>query len=239
MTESAQARGRPQGIYKRRESRLAYHHDNISRHFDYGGPSQSSSPPSSGQSQSQNQNQNHDNNSPPAKFSVRVHRSLAASPTDPAYLDLLGFHQTPSNTPGLGQQQVQIQKEQYQNAPSFLPYTFPSGFPPASSLPPPDSAPISPLALDPSQAGGSNGYHLVPHAGAVDVFPSDGEDVDMSMPGSRVGSFESMQSFSSMAPSAGTQASSVSDGYVWPVTDPLNQTAMAEAIHDLSLPRRS
>jgi hypothetical protein len=237
MTESAQARGRPQGIYKRRESRLAYHQDNISRYFNYGGPSQSTSPPSSGQSQ----NQNHDNNSPLAKFSVHVHQSLAVSPTDPAYLDLLGFHQTaPSNTSGLGQQQqVQIQKEQYQNASSFLPYTLTSVFPPASSLPPPDSAPISPLALDPSQAGGRNGYHFVPQPGGVDVFPPDGEDVDMSLPGSRVGSFESMQSFSSMAPSAGTQASSISDGYVWPVTDPLNQPAMAEAIHDLSLSRRS
>lgn len=222
MTEPAPARGRPQRIYKKRESRLAYRNDNISRYFNYGVPSPA--PLSAGQRQ--------DPNSPLAKFPVPV-------PQDAAYLDLLSFQSAASNAPGLSQPQAQIQKDHYQNASSRAPYTFPSGLPPASSLAPLDSAPVSPLALGPSQAGVRNGYHFTSQASAADVFPSDGEDVDMSPPGSRVGSLDSLQSFSSMAPSLGTQASSVSEGYVWPVTDPLNSATMADAIHDLSLSRRS
>lgn len=68
------------------------------------------------------------------------------------------------------------------------------------------------------------------------VSPSEKEEDIISMSESRFGSFDSLDSINSMALSlSGTVASSISDGYAWPVTNSeFNSPTMAE-VRDLSL----
>lgn len=161
---------------------------------------------------------------------MQIHQALGSSPTDPAYLDLLRYQNAVSNVSGLDQQ------AHHGHHPDGLPsclvsYTFPPL--PSQSYLPSESTPVSPLAPGPAQGGG-NGFQFASQVSAPDAFASDSED--MSLPGSRVGSFDSLDSVNSMAISQGTQASSVADEYVWPVPESAYNThTMANVISDLSL----
>ena len=221
-SQSPAGKGRPQRISKRRENKPAYH--GIARYFNnhaFPTTATSLSPPCPDLNLS--------------RLPVQIHQSsLISPPTDgPGYGNFLGFQ----NAVGNEAFEQQIHHSHVPNASfptsSLGSYTFPS-FAPNSSLSLP-SKPVSPVAGGPSQISG-NGFQFAPQTGAADVFPSDSED--MSVPGSRMGSFDSLDSFNSMALSLGTQASSITDGYVCPVTDSSFDSPM-DVINDLQLPGAS
>jgi hypothetical protein len=222
-SHSQAGRDRPQGISKRRENKHKYH--NVTRFFN------SHAFPAAAISSPQGHNSNHNS----SRIPVQIHQqSFVPGPTeDPVYTSFLAFQQAGGNEISGFEQQFHhrhIPDESYPLR-SLGSYTFPS-LSPNSSLPP-QSTPVSPLAGEPSQVSG-HGFQFARQAGAVDVFASDSED--MSVPGSRVGSFDSLDSFNSMALSIGTQASSVTDGYVYPVVDSTFGSPTMDSINDLTLP---
>jgi hypothetical protein len=221
---SQAGKGRPQGISKRRENKLAYH--NVARYFN-----NHVFPPATTSSSPQGRNSNPN----PSRFPVEIHQQslVPASTDDSRYTNFLAFqHGGDHEIAGFEQQFHPGHVPDASYPPRTLgSYTFPS-LSPNSSLPP-QSTPVSPLAGEPSQVSG-HGFQFALQTGATDVFASDTEDI--SAPGSRVGSFDSLDSFNSMALSLGTQASSITDGYVCPVVDSTFGSPTMDIINDLNLP---
>ena len=225
-SSSSQAgKGRPSRISKRRENKLAYH--GIARYFNnhHAFPATATSPSRPGPDPHL------------SRFPVQIHQSsLSSSPTnDLGYENFFAFQDA------VGHEIAAFEQHNHHGLPSasFPPsslgsYTF-NSIPSNSSLPP-QSTPVSPLAAGPSQVSG-NGFQCASYTGAMDMFPSDSDSI--SAPGSRMGSFDSLDSFNSMALSLGTQASSVTEGFVCPVTDSSFGSPRMDVINDLQLPGAS